>query len=150
MITSFLSKQVNKKMYTNIPVNELPGTHKKSFILSFMGADIWFEHLDGMYSYTDEVIQKFIKDLPNITKPSAPSLVSVNLDETLVDERLVDIIADTYIINTRFIHKLVFVGLNKHARKIMMRAFKKRNGQYQFAINYVNDFEKAKEWLVAG
>jgi hypothetical protein len=113
-----------------------------------MGGEIWFEHLDGMFSYTEEVIQKFMMDTPNITKPSAPSLIAVNLDDTLVDDRLVKVISDTYIENTRYLHKLVFVGLNHDSRKLMMKAFLRRKGQYQFAIHYINDFEKAKEWLV--
>lgn len=86
--------------------------HKKSFAMYFGGGEIWFEHLDGMYSFTDEVIQKFIADTQSITKPSAPSLIAVNLDETVVDKKIIALITDTYIKNTRYIHKVVFVGLN--------------------------------------
>lgn len=148
MINSFLSSILNRKLHTNTPVNDLPGTHKKSFAMNYMGGEIWFEHLDGMYSYTEEVIQKFRMNTPNITKPSAPSLIAVNLDSTFVNDRLIEVITDTYIINSRYIHKLVFVGLNHYSRKMIDKAFQKRKGQYQFAINYINDFEKAKEWLV--
>jgi len=31
---------------------------------------------------------------------------------------------------------------------LMKKAFKKREDEYRFAINYISDFEKAKEWLV--
>jgi hypothetical protein len=148
MITSFFSRLTNPKLHTNISVNALPGTHKKSFAMSYMGGEIWFEHLDGMYSYTEEVIQKFLKDIPNIAKTSAPSLIAVNLDDTFIDDQIIKIISDTYISNAKYLHKLVFVGLNHYSRNKMKKAFQKRNGQYQFAINYINDFEKAKEWLV--
>ena len=40
----------------------LPGYHKKSFAMPFGGGEIWFEHLDGMYSYTDLAIQKLAQD----------------------------------------------------------------------------------------
>lgn len=33
---------------------KLPGVRKKSFVLPFKGGEIWFEHLDGMYQYTEE------------------------------------------------------------------------------------------------
>lgn len=96
-----------------------------------------------MYSFTDEVIQKFIDDTPSITKVSAPSLIAVNLDE-----KIIALITDTYIKNTFYIQKVVFVGLERYSRNLMKQAFKKRENEYQFAINYINDFEKAKEWLV--
>ena len=40
----------------------LPGVKKKSFILPFRGGEIWFEHLDGMYRYTDLATEKLKRD----------------------------------------------------------------------------------------
>lgn len=37
------------------------GLKKKSFSMFFGGGEIWFEHLDGMYGYTDLAIEKFEK-----------------------------------------------------------------------------------------
>ena len=31
----------------------LPGFRKKSFILNYAGGEIWFEHLDGIYGFTE-------------------------------------------------------------------------------------------------
>lgn len=147
-MTSIFSNLIKVKSQNDILAKDLPGTHKKSFAMYFDGGEIWFEHLDGMHSFTDEVIQKFIDDTQNITKPSAPSLIAINLDETVVDKKIIDLITDTYIKNTRYIHKVVFVGLNGHLQKLVKKTFKKRAIEYQFAVNYINDFEKAKEWLV--
>ena len=36
----------------------LPGVKKKSFVLPYGGGEIWFEHLDGMYQFTDLVLAK--------------------------------------------------------------------------------------------
>lgn len=148
MIRSIFPKLIKVKRHKDILAKDLPGTRKKSFAMYFGGGEIWFEHLDGMYSFTDEVMQKFIDDTSNITKPSAPSLIAVNLDETLVEEKIINLITDTYIKNTRYIYKVIFIGLNSHSKKLIKKAFKNREGEYQFAVNYENDYEKAKEWLV--
>ncbi|ADL51187.1 hypothetical protein [Clostridium cellulovorans] len=148
MITSIFSNLIKGKWQKDILAKDLPGTHKKSFAMYFGGGEIWFEHLDGMYSFTDEVIQKFIYDTRNITRPSAPSLIAVNLDETVVTKKIVDLITDIYIKNTRYIHKVVFVGMDSYSQKLMKKVFGNRVGEYEFSVNYINDFEKAKEWLV--
>ncbi len=124
------------------------GIDKKSFAMYFGGGEIWFEHLDGMYGLKDQVIEKFTKDLPKITRVSAPSLIAVNLDQTRVDSKIIDLISGSFIDNEAYIHKVVFVGLDNKARKSMIIAFKKRKSDYHFSVNYINDFEKAKEWLV--
>ena len=148
MIASIFSKFNKAKIQNCIQAKDLPGTNKKSFALYFGGGEIWCEHLDGMYSFTDEVMHKFINDTPNITKPSAPSLIAVSLIETVVNEKIITLITDTYIKNTNYIRKVIFVGMNSYSQKLMEKAFKKRYGEYQFAVNYVNDFEEAKKWLV--
>lgn len=145
----FINNKLNKYISQNdILVNDLPGMHKKSFALYFNGGEIWCEHLDGMYTFTKEVMLKFIEDTPHVTKHSATSLIAVNLDDTLVTEEIITLISDTYVKNTRFIQKLVFVGLDKYSRRKFISAFKKREDEFEFVINYINDFEKAKEWLV--
>ena len=51
----------------------LPGVKKKSFVLPFRGGEIWFEHLDGMYQYTNLVIEKLKRDRMFFLLPSKPS-----------------------------------------------------------------------------
>lgn len=68
----------------------LPGVKKKSFVLPFSGGEIWFEHLDGMYQYTDLVLEKLKEDSRIFLLPSKPSQIGFVLDETLVTKGLVD------------------------------------------------------------
>ena len=52
------------KTYIDAPNPEkLPGVKKKSFVLPFNGGEIWFEHLDGMYQYTEPVLEKLKKEV---------------------------------------------------------------------------------------
>ena len=62
----------------------LPGAKKKSFVLPFRGGEIWFEHLDGMYQYTNLVLEKLKNDSHIFLLPSKPSQIGFVLDETLV------------------------------------------------------------------
>lgn len=147
MSKAFFSNWMKAKAAVGVSAQELPGTRKKSFAMYYGGTEIWFEHVDGMYSYANEVMQKFIDDTPSIARPSAPSLIAVNLDETAVNEEIIALITDTYIKNAYYIQKVVFIGLDRLAQKHMKKAFAKRVNEFRFAVNYINDFEKAKEWL---
>jgi hypothetical protein len=147
MCKFFLTGLSKNKELNEIKASDLPGTHVKSFAIHFAGTEIWIEHLDGMYSFTDDVMRKFADDVLSIIRPSAPSLIAVNLDETVVTEELTALIAETFSNYSERIRKIVFVGLNRRSQKLFRRAFEKRADEYQFAVNYINDFEKAKEWL---
>lgn len=136
----------------NIPVEALPGTHKQSFPMYFAGTEIWFSHLDGMHAFTDEVIQKFLKDIPRIAKPSAPSLVAIILDETVVTAPLMAVLTDKLMAISPYVQKVVFVGLNPAVKRKMERRFRDKMTSAEsptssFAIHYSNDLEVAKEWL---
>lgn len=143
-LSSYLRKP---KSQSDLLARAQLGIDKKSFAMFFGGGEIWFEHLDGMYALKAQVIKKFLEDTPSIAKPSAPSLIAVNLDETDVDEEIIALITDTYIKNAQYIQKVVFVGLNRQAQGMMKRAFEKRRSEVGFTIAYIHDFEKAKEWL---
>ena len=131
-----------------ISVDELPGTRKQSFPMFFGGAEIWFSHLDGMYGFTDEVIQKFLKDVPRIAKPSAPSLVAIILDETIMTASLIAILTDKLIEIAAFVQKVAFIGLTPASRRKVKQAFRTKMPSAAFAIHFTNDLEAAKEWLV--
>ena len=49
----------------------LPGVKKASFSLPYRGGEIWFEHLDGMYQYTELVLKKLRSDSAAFLAPSA-------------------------------------------------------------------------------
>ena len=66
----------------------LPGVKKKSFVLPFRGGEIWFEHLDGMYQYTDLVLEKLKRDRMVFLLPSKPSQIAFVLDETVITKEM--------------------------------------------------------------
>jgi hypothetical protein len=136
----------------NIPVEALPGTHKQSFPMFFAGTEIWFSHLDGMHAFTEEVIQKFLRDIPRIAKPSAPALVAIILDETVVTAPLMTVLTDKLIEISSHVQKVALVGLKPAVKRRMERMFRDKMTSAEptfsvFAIHYTNDLEAAKEWL---
>lgn len=54
----FLKKDESRYMYGCVHPEELAGVKKKSFILPYAGGEIWFEHLDGIYQYTEFALEK--------------------------------------------------------------------------------------------
>ncbi len=119
---------------------------RNSFKLPFSGTEIWGEELDGLNIYTDVVIDKFLKDMATIRKPSSPGLIAIHLNETLVEERLVNIIVSELKEAEKSIQKVVFVGLDRTSQKLM-KSFIEIVG-VSFAYAFFTDYEKAKEWLV--
>ncbi|MBE5960376.1 MAG: hypothetical protein E7256_03155 [Lachnospiraceae bacterium] len=136
-----------KSYRTPLSLEELPGYKKKSFSLFFAGSEIWAEHLDGMYQYADGVIQKFLEDALTFRQPSKPSLFAINLDETEVDERIEDAIALELASRKKYFTRVVFVGLPRKKQKTVQKKIDSMGRT--FALAFMDDFEKAKEWLVA-
>lgn len=124
---------------------DLPGVKKRSFVLPFNGGEIWFEHLDGMYQYTDLVLDKLRTDAKRFTLPSMPSLIGFVLDETVITEEVTDAIADVLCGGKRFT-RVAFIGTDRNIRYLLRRSL---SGRSHFAKGYINDFERAKEWLVS-
>lgn len=123
---------------------ELAGVNKKSFSMFFGGGEIWFEHLDGIYDSTILAIEKLENDYQQFKRPSMPSLMAVNLDETVVDDTLISAIKDKLLNGGKRFTRVVFVGVDKTVKKKLKNTFLGA----PFAFDFVNDFEKAKEWLV--
>lgn len=119
---------------------------RESFKLAFYGSEIWGEELDGLNIYADVVIEKFLKDIEIIRKPSSPGLIAIHLNETLVEERLTNLIVTELVKAKQSVYKVVFVGLNHIARKLMKSMLEKESVSFAYSFN--NDYEKAKEWLV--
>jgi hypothetical protein len=119
---------------------------RPSMSLYFGGGEIWFEQLDALSVYTDIVKDKFLGDLKTIRKPSSPSRIAVNLNETFVDHELAELIAKELLMSEGFITKIAFVGLDSKAKSMLEAVFKKFKCFFEY--KYFSDYEKSKEWLV--
>ncbi len=122
---------------------------KKSFALPYAGGEIWTEHLDGLYTYKDTVLQKFQQDMPEMLKPSAPSAIAVALAETRVDAEILQAILDACMNADKTIRKVVFIGLNRRCRQLLNQLVSVNRDRIRFMVHYIDDFEKAKEWLMS-
>lgn len=120
------------------------GLNKKSFSLFYNGGEIWCEHLDSLYTEKELLKEKFMQDLVKIGKPSTSSFVIVNLDESDVDKEILELIINCFLMLKKPLRKVVFVGLDSK----MKNHVKKRNINTTFTMVCIDDFEKAKEWLV--
>ncbi len=118
------------------------GLKKKSFSLSFHGGEIWVEHLDAMGSEIQLMLQKFNEDMIQIKKPFTSSFMAVNLDETKVNEAVLKLILEQLSSLKTPLRKVVLVGLN-----LRMKRYIKRQ-KLPFLAACIDDFEKAKEWLI--
>ena len=119
---------------------------RKSFKLPYSSGEIWGEELDGLNMYTDIVIDKFLSDMVTIRMPSSPGLIAIHLKSTLVNEQLADIIVTELGGVKRPLQQVVFVGLDRAAQKLVKAKLDKVGAA--FTYNFINDYEKAKEWLV--
>lgn len=123
---------------------ELPGVRKKSFILPYAGGEIWFEHLDGIYQYTELAIEKLRKDTATFRRPSAPGYITFVLDETSITEELISEIADALMKPGKQFMRVAFVG----ADRLSCRKLKKLLYGHGFAIKFFDGIEPAKEWIL--
>lgn len=120
------------------------GLNKKSFSLFYKGGEIWCEHLDSLYSEKELLIQKFNQDFVQISRPSTSSFIVIDLDQTDVDSGIIDHIINSFIMMKKPLRKVVFVGLSSR----MKGYIRKKNRGTLFMMTCIDDFEKAKEWLV--
>ena len=116
---------------------------KKSFELYYHDGTIWCEHLDGMGPYEDEMITKFLEDKQTFSRPSVSSFMIINLDKTHMTDRIADTIVTAIIESDKPFRKIVFVGV-----KAPWRGRFGTIKQKGIMINFIDDYEKAKEWLI--
>lgn len=124
----------------------LPGVKKKSFVLLFSGGEIWFEHLDGMYQFTDLVLEKLKNDSHIFLLPSKPSQIGFVVDETLVTKDIAEKIVNLLCNERKRFTRVCFIGTDRKIQQMFRSALKDKSS---FAFSFINDFEKAKEWLVS-
>lgn len=111
----FIKKENSR--YADKNPDELPGVRKKSFILPFAGGEIWFEHLDGIYQYTELAIQKLRTDTALFRRPSSTEYIAFVLDETIITEELISEIADALTKSGKQFMRAAFVGTDGLTRK---------------------------------
>ena len=133
-----------KEGYTNKTPDELPGVKKKSFVLPFAGGEIWFEHLDGIYQYTEFAVQKLRTDTAIFCRPSSPGFITFVLDETIITEELISEITDSLIKSGKRFVRVAFVGADGY----ICKKLKKLLYAHGFAIKFFDGIEPAKEWLM--
>ena len=124
--------------------DEPRGLRKKSFSMYCGGGEIWFEHLDSLGARTDLALTKLAGDSRRFLQPSAPSLIAVNLDETRVTAALISALQSQLIQGGKRFTRVVLVGTGPVARIRLRRSL---TGA-PYALCFINDFERAKEWLV--
>lgn len=124
--------------------DELPGVRKKSFILPFAGGEIWFEHLDGIYQYTDLAIEKLRTDTETFRRPSSPGYITFVLDETIISEELISEITEALMKPGKQFMRVAFVGADGLSC-IKLKSLLYGHG---FAVKFFDGIEPAKEWLL--
>ena len=118
--------------------------NKKSFELNYNSGTIWCEHLDGMGTYEQEVIDKFKEDLPKLMRPSVSSFMIVNLDETVITEAIESAIVDGLSSGNKRLRKIAFVGVGKDHHRV----FGEIHNRSGAIVRFLDDYEKAKEWTI--
>lgn len=124
--------------------NEQAGIDKKSFSLPFNGGEIFCEHLDGMNSNITSALSKFESDKKLIKRPSTSSFLAINLDETEVDDNLFNAVLNFLLSKEKKFRKVAFIGISKKYKK----EFSKQLQGCGFEFAFIDDFQKAKEWLL--
>lgn len=144
----FYKKDKSRSLSDEVVSNpeELPGVKKKSFALPFSGGEIWFEHLDGMYQYTELVLHKLREDSKVFLLPSRPGVIGFVMDETVINQTVVDEIAKVLCQGGKRFMRVAFIGTNREIKKFLEQALGRET---DFAVGFFEDMEVAKVWLVS-
>ena len=124
----------------------LPGVKKPSFVLPFGGGEIWFEHLDGMGSHTELVLDKLRRESRSFLLPSRPAQIGFVLTETCVTQALADEIAALLCGGQKPFRRVCFIGTDWKTRRMLRDALQNRA---RFALAFIDDFELAMAWMVS-
>lgn len=120
---------------------------RESFSMAFQGGEIWFCQLDALYEEKELVMEKFHKDMDSIRRPSATGLVGINLNQTAVDGEMAAEIANR-LIEFEKLRRVVFVGVNRKIKHVIKEQLSHSGKTIGFLYAFIDDFEKAKLWLV--
>lgn len=128
----------------HLPSEQQAGLRKPSFELNYRGGTIWCEHLDSMGGMEEAVIRKFEEDGRTFRRPSVSAYMIVNLDETVVTERIVSCVARGILECPKRFVRVAFVGVGRKEQR-QLEALLKDSGA---RICFLKDYEKAKEWVL--
>ena len=78
--------------------------------------------------------------------PSKPSQIGFVLDETLITKSIVESIVNLLCDERKRFIRVCFIGTDKKVQQMYCGALKDKSC---FAFSFINDLEKAKEWLVS-
>ena len=137
---------VNKNINEPVCGRELSEFRKKSFVLHYYGGEIQFEHLDGIYQYTELTLEKLCADSKSFCRPSAPSYIAFVLDETVVTDELILTIAENLKNSGKQFMRVAVVGAKGKAINNLKKCLR-GNG---FAVNFFGGIEPEKKWLIDG
>ncbi len=120
---------------------------RESFAMAYKGGEIWFEQLDALYGHKELVMEKFHKDLEVLKRPSSTGLVAVNINQTVIEKDMAEDMLDR-LIELNKLRKVVFVGTDKKIKHLIKSRLKEQRAKATFACSFIDDYEKAKTWLV--
>ncbi len=119
------------------------GMKKNSFSLYYNGGEIWAQHLDCINNLED-MKRKFDEDLVQMVRPSSSSYVAINLAQSAVDKSFLKYILDAMNTCGKPFQRVVFIGLPYRLKRYLRKHIPSNLG----AVACIDDFEKAKEWLI--
>ena len=98
-----------------------------------------------MYQYTELVLEKLKNESDAFLLPSKPAHIAFVLDETLITEQLIDEVVCLLCSNRKKFMRICFIGADRKSKRLLKYALCNKS---IFAIAFINDTEKAKEWLI--
>lgn len=121
---------------------------RDSFKITFHDAELWAANFDSLGDHYELIKKKFLEDIAVLKRPSSPSQVLLNLHQTDVTNELAHFLIDNFESAQPYLKKVVFSGLCYRAKRELQKYIFKKQPGLQFAVNFIDDVEKAKEWLL--
>jgi hypothetical protein len=122
---------------------------RKSFSIFFNNGEIWAGNFDGLGDNFDIIRNKVLEEQEIIKRPSTPALVIFNVYGTDINYKLAEIFINSLFDVQASVKKVAFSGLTKQGKKNIKSFIKNSGYTLEFALNYFDDLEKAKQWLVS-
>ena len=121
---------------------------RESFTLYYAGSEIFSMELDGLKDNKDVLMDKFMRDVQFLHRPSSPSLTGIHLKDSKVTAEMLKMMLEKLNEPGMHLKKAAVVGLNVFGRRMFSRHLKAITPPIHFVYSFFDDYEKAKEWLV--